>query len=389
MAQFFINTERTAVQVEQMQGLERELERCEESIRKIRKDLNSSIVSNRDICREFDASTKQIKTARENMKCMRKALAEILICYERTESKITGYSGDSIERNQAGISILKLGEMYFSEFKEYIGDKAEKYVQNISAGRSWPEAIVGWYDWLAGDVLSDFNSLQSWIENYIEEGSFKKPDLLPQGADDFLDAFGDCGVLVDVAKALEKYAYTGDGWTAYEKIGSLFFKEVVKRGNKWMDKVDNLHYLGVDKQLQSVLVSTIIKMPSKWLDGVKQYDKDGSTDAGTIVYDTVIGSLSEATAAAAKPVYQVATALTYPVIDQLSECLGYDLSKEYERLTGKKGLDAVFTAQKELWVDVVYAGVRENGAQLINGFYDMCSAGWENWKSGMKLIFGR
>lgn len=389
MAQFFVSTWQAAAQADRMKGIERELENCEKSIRSIGKSIDFGIASESGIRRRIGICADQTREAQEHMKCMRKALEEIMSCYEAAEHRICGHIGKTSVQKQSETRTTRAAEMYASIFKEYVGDKVWAYIKKIGSGKGWNEELVGWYEWLNKDLLGDFNSLKSWIEDIGEEYTFKKPELLPGGVSDFLSTINDCDILINVSKELKKYAETGDGWEAYEKIGSLIFAEVAKRGNKWMDKVDHLHYLGVDKKLQGVLLSTIIKMPSKWLDGIKEHAENGTLDAGTIVYDTVIGSFTESVASATEPAYKIATALTYPVIDQVCECLGFDLSGEYERLTGKKGLKAVFTAQKELWIDVVYAGVREKGSQAINGFYNAVGNGWKSWKSGMKLIMGR
>jgi hypothetical protein len=75
------------------------------------------------------------------------------------------------------------------------------------------------------------------------------------------------------------------------------------------------------------------------------------------------------------------------LFDQLCENFGYDLSGSYENLTKKTGLDAVFSAQKELWVDIVYNGAKEGAAKGIDNGYDVVKKGWENWKAGMAKIF--
>ena len=57
-------------------------------------------------------------------------------------------------------------------------------------------------------------------------------------------------------------------------------------------------------------------------------------------------------------------------------------------MTGKTGMEAVFEAQKEPWVDIVYGGVKKQMAQGVDGFYQAVSAGWNNWKSGIRVMFG-
>ena len=47
----------------------------------------------------------------------------------------------------------------------------------------------------------------------------------------------------------------------------------------------------------------------------------------------------------------------------------------------------MFSAQKELWVDIVYNGAKEGAAKGIDNGYDVVKKGWENWKAGMAKIF--
>lgn len=214
----------------------------------------------------------------------------------------------------------------------------------------------------------------------------------------FFDALSDGWILIDMVEELKKSYQTGNWMDAYQNIGLKMFKKIVKEGNKYLDKKNNLKYLGVDKQLQSVLINTLIKMPEKWINGIKDYGDDKGT-AGTIIVDMAFGSFFESVANAVEPYYKAGTAAVYPLIDELCETVGYNLSGEYERLTGKKGLDAVFSAQKELWVDTVYKGVMDMLGEDFDEFYEAVEttgkwigntvqSGWKNWTSGMKRIFG-
>lgn len=161
MAQFSVNIKQTITQVERMKGLERELESCEGSIRKIRKNLNSGIASNRGICRGLDSSIKQVKTARENMKSMQKSLSEILSWYEKTESRITDHSKKVLKEKLSEISTSRAAEINYSGFRDYIGDKAEKFVEEFQLE----------YDW--SDLLKGSNYI-STIYNYINRIKNKK-----------------------------------------------------------------------------------------------------------------------------------------------------------------------------------------------------------------------
>lgn len=304
--------------------------------------------------------------------------------YNKTYSVLFGYGINTLNIN----NIYGITQKYFSVFSEHVSNKINKYIDKISNCNDAAEAVVEWYSWFRSDLLSDFDTLKGMIEDIYEDYTFKKPELLPNSAEEFFDTLSECQILIDTAKSLAEWHNTGDGWKAYEEIGLSFFGAIVKKGNAWLDKIDNLKYIGVDKQIQNVLIDTIIEMPEKWIGGIKKYAETGEGTAGSIVTETVMGSLVESAASAAAPVYVGATALTYPIVDQICEAFGYDLSGEYERLTGKKGLDAVFSAQKELWVDIVYEGVKENTAKFIDGCYNTISQGWKHWKSGIELIFG-
>ena len=156
-----------------------------------------------------------------------------------------------------------------------------------------------------------------------------------------------------------------------------------------MDKKNGIEYVGVAKDIKKILLKTIVKMPKNYRNALQDYVENNSGTAGSIVVDTTVGTLMKEFANAYKGQYKVATALAYPIADAVMENgFGYDLSGEYERLTGKTGLEAVFEAQKELWVDIVYGGVKKQMAQGVDGFYQAVSEGWNNWKSGIRVMFG-
>lgn len=284
---------------------------------------------------------------------------------------------------------VEIAGKYFSIFSKYVTGKIDGYIEKIKECSTNEEIIVEWYTWFKDDLYSDADTLKGMIENIAEEMTFHKPDLLPGKIGEFFDTLDDCEVLIDVTTALRDWYNTGDGWQAYQDIGFTLFSMIAKKGNKWLDGKNNLKYLGVDKQLQGVLLDTIIEMPQKWIEGIKDYATNGMGTAGSIVTDTVLGSLVESAADTAKPAYVLGTAITYPVVDQICEAVGYDLSAEYERLTGETGLKAVFSAQKELWVDIVYEGAKDKIAQGLDETYSTIGKGWKYWKSGMNYILGK
>ena len=282
----------------------------------------------------------------------------------------------------------QIGYKYVDIFKELAGDKVKGFKDTFEKFDNYPDRAVAWYKWFNKEIWSPIKTGDGWIKNITEENIYKAEGLIPEGVSDFFDKLADCANVIEGAKAIKEYSETGDFQNSFDDFAFTLFGEGFKEWNKWKNEADNLKYLGVDKQVSNVLVDTIVKMPEKWYKGIKEYAENGTGTAGSIVVDSTVGAFTESVAGAAKPVYVAATAVTYPVIDQVCESFGYDLSGEYERLTGETGLKAVFKAQKELWVDVVYEGAKDKAADFVDGFYDTVKDGWDSWKSGMKLIFG-
>lgn len=289
--------------------------------------------------------------------------------------------------------VLKVAETthvgYGDIVKEYVEGKVQAYIDTISIDNTWAENALGWGKWFWKDLYGDFDSLQKTIKDVYREYKGKKIELLPEGVNSFFDTLSDCEILVDTAEDIKKYLTTGDGWGACTDIATRWLGKIVKETDKWLDKSRGVEYTGVAKVGKGVLLKTITKMPQKWLHGLQDYIENGNGTAGSIVVNSTVGALVDAVAGAAEPAYKVATALAYPIADAVMENgFGYDLSGEYERLTGKTGLEAVFEAQKELWVDIVYGGVKKQMAQGVDGFYQAVSEGWNNWKSGIRVMFG-
>ena len=237
-------------------------------------------------------------------------------------------------------------------------------------------------------MYDTFDTWKSLVEDVYKEYTFRDLNLMPDKMKEFTDTISSCWFLVDVANELKKFNETGDARTAYMKISKIVGKKGLDVLDKVVNKATNLKYLPGDKTVAGILKKTIVNMPDKYVKGIIDYAENGKGTAGSIVAETVMGSFVDAAASWAEPYYKATTALTYPVIDQIMEKCGYDLSGAYDGLTGKKGLDSVFAAQKELWVDTVYAGAKDSLSKGIDGFYQSASASWKNWKSGMKLILG-
>ena len=297
-----------------------------------------------------------------------------------------------------GIDNDSIASKYGNVFSEYIGRKIERYIGEINQADNVAEVVVDGYDWFMKDVYGDLNKYISVYNDLELERTFTKPNVFGKMGK-FFETLSTCGVLVDCVKEVKQACESGNWMEAYKNIGFDVYKTVVKKGSKILDKIDNLKYLGVDKTGQSILLDTIISMPQTWVAKIEEYAKNNTGTAGTIVTEVVVGSLVENAAKAVNPIYTATTALTYPVIDGLCEMVGYDLSGAYERSTGKTGIEAVWAAQKELWVDIVYEGTKKKIAKGVDWTYDAignagtwvaetAQKGWNNFTSGLKRVFG-
>lgn len=289
--------------------------------------------------------------------------------------------------------VLKAAETthvgYGDIVKEYVEGKVQAYIDTISIDNTWAENALGWGKWFWKDLYGDLNGLKEKLENAYREYKGEKIELLPENVNQFFDTLSDGMVAIKTSEYFREFVTTGDGWQAYTDIAALWLEESGKKIDKWLDKKNGIEYVGVAKDIKKILLKTIVKMPKNYRNALQDYVENNSGTAGSIVVDTTVGTLMKEFANAYKGQYKVATALAYPIADAVMENgFGYDLSGEYERLTGKTGLEAVFEAQKELWVDIVYGGVKKQMAQGVDGFYQTVSAGWNNWKSGIRVMFG-
>lgn len=289
--------------------------------------------------------------------------------------------------------VLKVAETthvgYGDIVKEYVEGKVQAYIDTISIDNTWAENALGWGKWFWKDLYGDLNGLKEKLENAYREYKGEKIELLPENVNQFFDTLSDGMVAIKTSEYFREFVTTGDGWQAYTDIAALWLEESGKKIDKWLDKKNGIEYVGVAKDIKKILLKTIVKMPKNYRNALQDYVENNSGTAGSIVVDTTVGTLMKEFANAYKGQYKVATALAYPIADAVMENgFGYDLSGEYERLTGKTGLEAVFEAQQELWVDIVYGGVKKQMAQGVDGFYQAVSEGWNNWKSGIRVMFG-
>lgn len=267
--------------------------------------------------------------------------------------------------------VIDIATDYAYMIGDYVGDKVKAYCNNITASTTFGGAIVEVYDWFQDELIAEFDT----IKNIREDLGYK--DELPKDVENALDILEYGDLLIDNIKVLGEGIVNGD-WENLEKVIWKDGKQIFKWTDKTIDKVrDFKEYTGIASKAKSVLVDTIFEMPQKWIEGIKNYAENGVGTAGTIVYDTTVGAVSSVIAEAAEPYYKLATAGAYPVIDQICEAVGYDLSAEYERLTGKTGLEAVFTAQKELWVDNIGGGIRDAVSSGIDKGYELIGNAWD------------
>lgn len=267
--------------------------------------------------------------------------------------------------------VLGIKADYAYMMGDYIGDKIEAYLDNITSATTLGGAIVGVYDWFQDELLADFNTLKGMGEDLGLDTE------LPKDIKNSLKILKYGDLLIDNIKAIGDVIIDGDT-EGLEKVAWKDGKQVFKWIDGSLDKYRNFEkYTGIAGKAKSVLVDTMFEMPKKWIAGIKNYAENGEGTAGTVVYDTTLGAVSSVVADAAKPYYKAATAATYPVIDQICETVGYDLSAEYERITGKTGLEAVFTAQKELWVDTIGGGIRDAVSSGIDKGYEFIGNAWD------------
>lgn len=344
--------------------------------------------------KEYDAQWKRVREIHSfldyAMEMIASAEQGALSEFQATEitAEVAGLteSGDETD-------VLKVAETthvgYGDIVKEYVEGKVQAYIDTISIDNTWAENALGWGKWFWKDLYGDLNGLKEKLENAYREYKGEKIELLPENVNQFFDTLSDGMVAIKTSEYFREFVTTGDGWQAYTDIAALWLEESGKKIDKWLDKKNGIEYVGVAKDIKKILLKTIVKMPKNYRNALQDYVENNSGTAGSIVVDTTVGTLMKEFANAYKGQYKVATALTYPIADVVMEnVFNYDLSGEYERLTGKTGLEAVFEAQKQLWVDIVYDGAKKQMAQGVDGFYQAVSAGWNNWKSGVKVIFG-
>lgn len=344
MVQFSINPEEISVQVNEEKEYVKELAEIRQEVRSIEKDIRFEILSKSQIQSRLSTVCGKLEEQEAGVQSLHTVLQNIMETYENTEKRILQNLG-----TQIGVKAVNLAD-----------------------------GAADWY--------KKFKTAKSFIEDVVEEYTFQKPKLLPDRIEEVFGMLSKGETFMEIINEVKKYRESGDGMGAYVNIAGIVYENVIKEGFKWLDKRDNLKYIGTDKAVQNILTDIIIEMPQKWIQELKDFN--GDKTSGQIWVDTVFGTISGAVASAAQPYYTAATWALYPAADKVCEAFGYDLSGEYEKMTGKSGLDAVFAAQKELWVDIVYEGAKTELAQGVDNFYDTAGKAWNCWKSGIQTIFG-
>ena len=278
---------------------------------------------------------------------------------------------------------------YYSIISKYAGARVDSCVKEMDKAKNWEEKVVSWYMWVQKDVLGDVNGVKDWVEDIYKEVNGEDLKLFPKWLDDFQENLSDGQSLITIATATAGYLENHNGMEAYKIIAKESLKTTLKKVNKYLDVARGISGIGVKSTVQGIIISALVDIPFRYGKEIEEFRKDttGTKTAGKVFVNTFADSLVGAVASEAEPVYKVTTALAYPLFDQLCENFGYDLSGSYENLTKKTGLDALFSAQKELWVDIVYNGAKEGAAKGIDNGYDVVKKGWENWKAGMAKIF--
>lgn len=338
---------------------------------------------------EVKVCGRVLKQIAENFEQVERQLSQALSQSADKKISVDAYIANKSKDKKEKKKEKNVFKDYFSIISKYAGDKVDSCVKKMDKAKSWEEKVVVWYTWVQKDVLGDVNGVKDWVEDIYKEVKGKDLEFFPKWLDDFQDNLSDGQSLINIAMATAGYLENHDGMEAYKKIAKESLKTTLKKVNKYMDKARGVSGTGVKSTVQGIIISALADIPFRYAKEIDEFRKDttGTKTAGKVFVNTFSDSLIGAVASEAEPVYKGTTALAYPLFDQLCENFGYDLSGNYEKLTGKTGLDAVFSAQKELWVDIVYNGAKEEAAKGIDNGYDVVKKGWENWKAGMAKIF--
>lgn len=266
-----------------------------------------------------------------------------------------------------GEFVLAIQSDYASMLLKYFDDKGNDLFKSISECDKTDKKIIALYDWFQDEIISDIKTFADMRKDIygIE---------LPEKYKNSLDILKYGDLCIETIKKIGE-VIEGD----FDGLGTVILndgKEIFKIIDKGLDAKRAIEYTGIAGTAKSVLIDTIFKMPKNWIEGIKNFAETGEGTAGTVVFDTTVLAITSAVSEAAEPYYKAATAAAYPVIDQICESFGYDLSAEYEKLTGKTGLDAVFTAQKELWVDTIGMGIRDKVSAGIDKGYEVVGNLW-------------
>ncbi len=190
----------------------------------------------------------------------------------------------------------------------------------------WPDGVDGFMDFI--DILDDGIKLYSATKKYVVGDVTNNPELQAEGATGYLDVLKGMLSGTEQLKELKK----GYGFSPYNPFVLMTDYGFNMYGN-WMKAISK-----EDATIQDVYFQTL------------------ATSALETALDTVYD--------------KKVLALTYYPTKWVTGLFGYDLEGSYEKVSDKKGLAAVFEATGEL-KDILV----EN-------------ATWENWKSGMKILFG-
>lgn len=246
----------------------------------------------------------------------------------------------------------KIIAMYAVVIQNFFENKREELLK-VLENSALDDLIIDSVGFLKGEIFDSIDDVKDIIE-YIRN---EKIDLGLFG--DAMDSADHLDNLLGVYESIKRGDFTGVGENLLDEFGLLL---------KRADKKDSVS-LGSAKK---VLINIIINMPTRFIKNIEKAAKGDSMTSGEVYWDSIIEGIGSEIVNFAKPTYNLTTAIAYPLVDDLLETtFSYDLSSEYEKLSGEKGIEGVFKLQKELWVDTIYEeGIRKPGIELLNGFYE-------------------
>jgi hypothetical protein len=382
MANCSIKIQEVLQVVDEYNRYKTELNRLKQEIREIKRNTSIKMKFTSGVNGNLKSIISEIDSLERTVNSMENALENSVNLYLTTENAIvSGVSASII--NEEGIQRESIFRKYYHEFEGYVGGTVNSFLDNY-VKISPRDTILGIYDWIRKDVFGEFNDKVSFVEDVLNDYIDGEIEILPEGYNVFFDTLSKGQIFIDILEEVEEYNETGDKMEAFSNISHLILDEVFSAGDKKLDKMMGNTYTSGEAEIKKLLGSIIVDMPYNLAEEFEN-NKNG---AGSIWMEAIYGTIVENTAEFAEPYYKEITEGIYPIVDHACELMNYDLSGEYERLSnGETGMDAVYKLQKEIWVDIVYEGSKERGAEILDGFYESVDNSWEAVKAGIGRIF--